>query len=239
MWGPNSWGGAMLLLALLGTAVAVWRFRQYSTWLLLWVPLLFYSLSIAYGSVPIFIPSWWPFSYYNVRYGLELLPVFAVFPALSCVVCVLSSCRRGAGRYSLWCVLCLLVAGELSVDLCSGSDHAEGGAGQCAHAHDPGECVGEVSGDPATSPQTLLMYQGEHVGALQQAGIPLHNVISEISHPDWEWALLDPAKHADIIVAFKGDPVWMAAHEHRGELIGVVHRHSSRTGEVRDLSDES
>ncbi len=62
---------------------------------------------------------------------------------------------------------------------------------------------------------TLLMYQGEHVGALQQAGIPLRNVISEISHPDWEWALLDPASKADIIVAFKGDPVWMAAHEHR------------------------
>jgi hypothetical protein len=62
------------------------------------------------------------------------------------------------------------------------------------------------------------MYQGEHVGALQRAGIPLRNVISEISHPDWEWALLDPAGHADFIVAFKGDPAWMAAQEHRGEL---------------------
>jgi len=65
---------------------------------------------------------------------------------------------------------------------------------------------------------TLLMYQGEHVGALQQAGVPLRHVISEVSHPDWEWALLDPAHRADYIVAFKGDPVWMAAHEHRQEL---------------------
>ena len=38
---------------------------------------------IAYGSVPIYIPVWYPFSYYNVRYGLELLPVFAVFPAIA------------------------------------------------------------------------------------------------------------------------------------------------------------
>ena len=52
----------------------------------------------------------------------------------------------------------------------------------------------------------------------KQAGIPLRNVISEVSHPDWEWALLDPAKHADIIIAFKGDPVWMAAQEHRADL---------------------
>ena len=65
---------------------------------------------------------------------------------------------------------------------------------------------------------TLLMYQGEYVGALQQAGIPLRHAISEVSHPDWEWALLDPARHADFIIAFKGDPVWMSANEHRGDL---------------------
>src|SRR5579884_2345494 len=46
--------------------------------LLLWSPVLFYALSIAYGSVPIFLPVWWPFSYYNLRYGLELVPAIAV-----------------------------------------------------------------------------------------------------------------------------------------------------------------
>jgi len=65
---------------------------------------------------------------------------------------------------------------------------------------------------------TLLMYQGEHVGALQKAGIPLRHVISEVSHPDWEWGLLDPAHHADFVIACKGDPVWMAARENRNEL---------------------
>ena len=47
------------------------------------IPLPFYSLSVAYGGVPIFMPVWWPFSYYNVRYGLELLPAFAVFASPS------------------------------------------------------------------------------------------------------------------------------------------------------------
>ena len=45
-------------------------------------PLIFYVLSIAYGGVPIYLPPWWPFSLYNARYGLELLPAFAVFAAL-------------------------------------------------------------------------------------------------------------------------------------------------------------
>src|SRR5271170_4417394 len=81
--GAPFWGHLLFMTALAGTAVAVWQFRRYGIFLLLWLPLPFYALSIAYGSVPIFMPVWYPHSYYNVRYGLELLPVFAVFIALA------------------------------------------------------------------------------------------------------------------------------------------------------------
>ena len=218
--GPERWGGAMLALALLGTAAAIWRFRQYSTWLLLWVPLLFYSLSIAYGSVPVFIPSWWPYSYYNVRYGLELVPVFAVFPALFGVY-LSERVPQARRQIVVWSVLSLLVAGSyLSIYATVPITLKE--AQVNARTRMTLELALArflVTLPPST---TLLMYQGEHVGALQQAGIPLHNVISEISHPDWEWALLDPARHADIVVVFKGDPVWMAAQEHRADLTELL-----------------
>jgi hypothetical protein len=65
---------------------------------------------------------------------------------------------------------------------------------------------------------TILMYEGSYVGALQRVGIPLKRVVSEVSHPDWEWALLDPAVKSDYIAACQGDPVWMAAKEHHSEL---------------------
>ena len=52
--------------------------REWLPPMFLLVPLPFYALSVAYGGVPIFVPSWWPFSHYNVRYGLQLLPAFAV-----------------------------------------------------------------------------------------------------------------------------------------------------------------
>ncbi len=51
--------------------------------LLLWMPLSFYVYSVAYGSVPIFIPQLWPHSYYNSRYGMELLPALAVFACVA------------------------------------------------------------------------------------------------------------------------------------------------------------
>ena len=64
---------------------------------------------------------------------------------------------------------------------------------------------------------TMLMYLGDHVGALQQAGIPLRRVINEGNHrtwkqpvdPDglWERALANPAQYADFVIAFDGDPV--------------------------------
>ena len=64
-----------------------------STFAVTWLPLLvllipgpFYALSVAYGGVPIFVPAWWPFTHYNVRYGLQLLPAFAV--ALAIIVCL-------------------------------------------------------------------------------------------------------------------------------------------------------
>jgi hypothetical protein len=58
---------ALLLAASIGILL---RKRRLWPLLLLWVPVPFYMLSIAYSGVPIFLPAWWPFSFYNVRYGL-------------------------------------------------------------------------------------------------------------------------------------------------------------------------
>ncbi len=77
---PESWGNFMLGLTLLGTAWG-WlttRRRAFNWTLLLWLPVPFYAYSIAFGSVPIFLPVWWPHSWYNTRYGTEMLPAFAL-----------------------------------------------------------------------------------------------------------------------------------------------------------------
>jgi hypothetical protein len=218
--GPGHWGDVLFCLAVLGTAVALWRFRQYRTWLLLWVPLAFYALSIAYGSVPIFIPAWWPFSYYNVRYGLELLPVFAVFPALLAVF-LAERVANPKKQVIVWSLLALVMAASyLSIyaDVPITLKEAQANARTRMVLED--ELARFLAALPPSA--TLLMYQGEHVGALQQAGIPLRHVISEVNHPEWEWGLLDPAHSADFIIAFKGDPVWMAAQEHQHELTKLI-----------------
>ncbi len=218
--GSSAWGRAMLALALLGSAVAAWRFRLYKVWLLLWLPLIFYAFSIAYGSVPIFIPVWWPFSYYNVRYGLELLPVLSVFPVLLAMF-VVDQLRNRRREWAAWALLTVCVTGSyLSAWADVPITLREARANSRTRVAMEEALANFLSRIPKNS--TLLMYEGAHVGALQRAGIPLKDVISEVSHPDWEWALLDPARKADYVIAFQGDPVWMAAKEHRSELKEVV-----------------
>ena len=75
-------GFAVMAAALAGLWIAVRRRIELAS-LLLWVPLPFYVYSVAYGSVPIFIPQLWPHSYYNARYGMEMLPALALFAALA------------------------------------------------------------------------------------------------------------------------------------------------------------
>ncbi len=83
-------GFALLLAAFYGVwltwkrrAETAFRARAESVVLLLWLPLPFYIYSVAYGSVPIFIPQLWPHAFYNARYGMELLPALCVYAALA------------------------------------------------------------------------------------------------------------------------------------------------------------
>ena len=184
--------------------------------LLLWLPLVFYTLSIAYGSVPIYIPVWYPFSYYNVRYGLELLPVFAVFPIIATAYVAEKILVQREASFCLGRSIALIAVsyvsayGERPITLREAQVNSRG---RLALEQPLASFLATV---PPSA--TLLMYEAEHAGALRLAGIPLRHVISEAEHPDWEWALLDPAHHADYIIACAGDPVATAVAQEKKQL---------------------
>ncbi len=218
--GAELWGQALFVAAVAGTGVALWKFRRYGIFLLLWLPLAFYTLSIAYGSVPLYLPVWYPHSYYNVRYGLELLPVFAIFTSLLAAWAA-EKVNERALRNALWCVLMGVVAGsyfsayrDVPITL---REALVNSRGRVAVERALANYLGDL---PHSA--TLLMYTGEHPGALQLAGIRRRRVISESEHPDWEWALLDPARSADYVVACQGDQVSIALRQHRTELTELI-----------------
>jgi hypothetical protein len=197
--------------------------------LFLAVPLPFYALSIAYGGVPIFIPNWWPFTHYNTRYGLQLLPAFAGAAA----VLVYIALRAGAINYrvrlaALFLLFALVAISYAGIWQSTPICLKEAEVNMRTRNQLQMEVARWIEKLPAHS--TLLMYVGDHVGALQRAAFPLKNTINEGNHRVWrqptdaeglwERALADPAKYADYVLAFDGDPVWQAIHDkHLHELI--------------------
>lgn len=199
--------------------------------LFLLAPAAFYSLSVAYGGVPIFVPQWWPFSHYNVRYGLQLLPAFAA--ALALVVHLAATSTTWNSKLRTACVLgvvALATASYISIWRATPVSLEE--AQLNMRTRNQLETQVAIWLRKLPSDSTLLMYLGDHVGALQQAGIPLKRVINEGNHrvwkqtdPNglWEHALADPAHYANYVVAFQGDPVWQAVQARHLPALVEIH----------------
>jgi len=236
---PNWLGRLWLALALLGSWVAAFK-GPGRVALLLWAPLPFYALSVAYGSVPIFVPTWWPFSNYNVRYGLQLLPVFAVFIPLAISFIVQRAIEirhveiswdRWAATATLLSVLVLSAASYALIWRAEPICYREAEINMRGRVALDRQLAGWIKSMPPDS--TLLMYLGAHVGALEQAGVSLSRDINEGNHrawkqpidPDglWERALADPASYADYVVGFEGDPVWTSATNHGLTALVEIH----------------
>jgi hypothetical protein len=202
-------------LLLAGTLGILLRNRRLWPLLLLWVPIPFYMLSIAYSGVPIFLPTWWPFSFYNVRYGLQLLPLFSVSAAVT-VYLLLGVARNKSVRTAIFSTAAiLLVASYASVWRAQSVCFREAWVNSRTRIAFETELASNLK--KLRYDTTLLMYLGDHVGALQQAGIPLRRTINEGNHrpwksptdPEglWELALAKPGKYVDFVVAMDGDPV--------------------------------
>ena len=231
---PVGCGTFLLLTALFGAA---WSWltarRRAISWalLLLWFPVPFYAYSISWGSVPIFMPVWWPHSYYNLRYGLELLPAIALAVgfgaqfALAAVREFKPSLRGLAWQTRALCallVLCLInsiqMLRERPLVYVEGTKNIQ--------AHRPYELAipPVLRSLLATRPGApLLVINSLDPEIIARTGIPLRQTINESDLWIYDAALAAPASHAALILAFDGDDVDRAVHAHP-EHLTVVQR---------------
>jgi len=211
----SAWETGFLVaaMAVAGVVIAVRR-RLDPISLLLWIPLPFYIYSIAFGSVPIFIPPLWPHSYYNSRYGMEMLPAFAIFAG------VLAGWLQQ--RWSTAQPLLVRLMHPVAMLLVAINTIAmmyrvplvlkEAMTNSVTRVAFEQAIANELKTFPAGVP--ILMYNSDHVGALQRAGIPLKQTLSETDYDTWKAALASPAEHAAYVIAIEGDPVTAAVAAH-------------------------
>lgn len=247
-------GFAVMIAALAGLWVALRRRTELAS-LLLWVPLPFYVYSVSYGSVPIFIPQLWPHSYYNARYGMEMLPALALFPCIACAVVEQRLRRRAAGNVGATdtedkanprpaqlfylAVLLLVVLNPIAMIYATGAVQKIAGMFEHHPSHllanyAPPLVLKEALVNSSTRVPfernlalvleelppgaPILMQESDHIGALQDAGIPLKQTINETDYDSWHAALEDPAAHAQFVIAMAGDAVSRAVAEHPQDL---------------------
>ena len=219
-----AWGNVLLPLSLFGAAWA-WltaRRRGLAWALLLALPVPFYAYSVAYGSVPIFLPVWWPHSFYNLRYGVELLPAFALalgFAAQFLIAAVEQFKPRAIDpRWSVFAstmLFVLVVLNALQMLHERPLVYVEGTKN--IQAHRPYE----VAIPPvrrallaARPGGVLLMVTSTDPRIVALTGIPLRQTINESDLQIYRDALAAPAFHAALVLAFDGDEVDSAVHAH-------------------------
>jgi hypothetical protein len=237
---PERWCNLLLLLALAGLIAALIKWRKCTILpvLLLWMPAPFYAYSVAYGSVPIHIPLWWPHSWYNTRYGMEMLPAFAV--SLGFLIARLMSFverrwprnavppgtpPREPASYAPLLLLAAIVLIILdSSALIRGTPLVLAEAIQNARTRVPFEAAYARALDQLPPQGPILVWTSDHIGAFQRAGIPLRRTINETDYYQWKAALDHPAQSARWVIASGNDAVAaaVAAHPQGLTLLNIV-----------------
>ncbi len=214
-----AWGNTLLVLSLLGTGWAglIARRRAFTWAFLLWLPVPFYAYAIAYGSVPIFIPVWWPHSWYNTRYGLELLPAFALglgFTAYFCYGAVREFKPRWA-KYAAALLFALVAFNAWQVLRERPLTYVEGTKNVDSRRPFEMQIPPVLRSLLATHPGgAILMDTSVYPQLVALTGIPLRQTINESDKQFYSAALAAPAAHAAVVLAFEGDAIDQAVKAH-------------------------
>jgi len=220
---PATWGWVLLTLSLLGMAWGwlIASVRGFNWGLLLWLPVPFYAYSVAFGSVPIFIPPWWPHSWYNTRYGLEMLPAFAI--SLGCAAHLALALARvfkpalaAAGAAMLFALIALnawQLVRERPLVYVEGTKNIE--ARRLYEEQIPPALRALLAQHPGGS---VLMDTSVYPNLVAFTGIPLRQTINESDKEFYSAALAAPAEHAAVVLAFAGDEIDRAVSAHPAGL---------------------
>lgn len=189
-------------VGLLGLA-GIWLFaksKKYSTEIkiatgLLSVPFLFNVASLVAGHSVIHLPEIPPYTWFNDRYGLMVLPLFAI--AIGFIA------RRRKTAFILATLILLtqnylMYSGNKVITI---EDGVKGASGDFLNS--AGSWIKENAKDGL-----ILVAASSNDALLFKAGLPLKRYITEGARLYWQQALVDPTINAEWIIMHKGDLVY-------------------------------
>lgn len=185
--------------------------------ILLLVPFIFYVQSMAHSAVPLYVPILPPFSYYNLRYGLEALPALAVFPSF-----LFGPAIRGKRRAIMAVIVLVLIAGEAAFMLRGGAEGIpmvrENIRNNPCRAERQQALIAlfrrEYDG------KEILMTPGEWICLNPALGIPFRKTLSETNGESWIKLSTGIPAEVGWIIRGEDDPVDQLMRGYPGAFAG-------------------
>jgi hypothetical protein len=198
------WPLELAALGLVAWCVNLRESRRAAVACLLLVPLPFYIQAMAYAAVPLYVPTLFPHTYYNLRYGLEMIPAVALFPSFIFSVRLHRPLRLG--------LLALFVAvlGYQSARMLSSGPEAlavvkEGILNTPCRSPRQEAIIQYLRGH--YDGRRVLVAVGKWPCVMPQVGISFHNTISDSNRKYWGMMKTDPQDWVGWIIRGNGDAI--------------------------------
>ena len=196
-------GWVAIALAIAGLAAAFLR-RLFWPLLLTAIPPIFYLWSMHSGGTPIFVPTLWPFSYYNTRYAIAALPLLAIAGG--------SLVLLAPGRWRPWVAGAVVIAAVAPWlirprpgDWVTWKESQTNSTARRAWT----KAAAPFIAGPYHSGDGIVTSFGDLIGILREAGIPLHEALYDGDEPAWMAATTRPDLFLseEWAITFSGDTV--------------------------------
>jgi hypothetical protein len=198
------WALELAVLGLVAWCTDLRYFRRRAVALLFLVPLPFYIHAMAYSAVPLYVPTLFPNTYYNLRYGLEMLPAVALFPSF-----VLSPRLGRKLRAGLLVIFLTLVACQFSNSVSAGPEKLavvrEGILNTPCRSERQRAIIQFLRGH--YDGKRVLVAVGKWPCVMPAVGIHYRNTISDMNRKYWDRMQTEPQNWVGWIIRGDGDAV--------------------------------
>jgi hypothetical protein len=168
------------------------------------VPLPFYIQALAYAAIPLYVPTLFPHTYYNLRYGMEMIPALALFPAF-----LVPGGLPRRRRYGLLAFFVVVLAWQSYSLFAGGAEKlavVKEGILNTPCRSQRQQAIIRILRDYYDG-QRILMAAGKWPCVIPEVGIHYRNTITEANREYWRRLRPDAGKWVEWIIRGEGDAV--------------------------------
>jgi hypothetical protein len=198
------WALELAVLGLVAWCASLRSSRRGAVAVLFIAPLPFYIQAMAHAAAPLYVPTLFPYTYYNLRYGVEMIAAVALFPSF------VFSPRLGR---NLRIFLMIIFLGLLGSQFAQMTAHGprelpvvkEGILNTPCRAQRQRAIIEFLRGH--YDGKRLLVAAGKWPCVMPEAGIYFRNTLSNLNRHYWPRMQTEPAKWVAWIIRGDGDAI--------------------------------